>query len=95
MREATAGLTASLSGITAPVMIGIALVDRALMLTTTGILSPTLLLRSTTSTHSTALDSPTIQVDSEVRSEVIPDATSEKTTASSMPHDWTTDESDS
>lgn len=51
VREATAGATATLAGLAAPVMIGIALVDRALTLVATGILSPAILMAGTASTR--------------------------------------------
>lgn len=40
VREAAAGITAGVAGLSAPSMIGIALVDRGLMLVTTGLLAP-------------------------------------------------------
>ena len=47
IREAIAGITAGFADVTPPLMIGIALVDRALMLLTTGILAPSVFIRRT------------------------------------------------
>ena len=56
VREAMAGITAGFAGLTPPLMIGIALVDRVLMLLATGILAPTLCFRTTHTTPHPPLD---------------------------------------
>ncbi len=56
VREAAAGLTAVFAGLTPPLMIGIALVDRALMLLATGIMTPAIFIRVKASTRRPSLD---------------------------------------